>query len=177
MVLHLASPQLCDCLGNKAHHPIVNANKILALHGGDSFPRRDYVSTYRRSREEESPVRGYDDQEYRNRLRERDSWRRAEPRNVYYRSPSPQPRDRSYVSTYRRSREEESPVRGYDDQEYRQRLRERDSWRHAEPRNVYYRNPSPQPRDRSLPQFGGDRLPSRQSRDAPPQVLRRLYPS
>ena len=33
MVLHLASPQLCDCLGNKAHHPIVNANKILALHG------------------------------------------------------------------------------------------------------------------------------------------------
>ena len=132
---------------------------------GDSFPRRDYVSTYRRSREEESPVRGYDDQEYRNRLRERDSWRRAEPRNVYYRSPSPQPRDRSYVSTYRRSREEESPVRGYDDQEYRQRLRERDSWRHAEPRNVYYRSPSPQPRDRSLPQFGGDRLPSRQSRE------------
>ena len=106
---------------------------------GDSFPRRDYVSTYRRSREEESPVRGYDDQEYRHRLRERDSWRRAEPRNVYYRSPSPQPRDRSYVSTYRRSREEESPVQGYDDQEYRHRLRERDSWRHAEPRNVYYR--------------------------------------
>ena len=72
---------------------------------------------------------------------------------------------RDYVSTYRRSREEESPVRGYDDQEYRQRLRERDSWRYAEPRNVYYRSPSPQPRDRSLPQFGGDRLPSRQSRE------------